>query len=52
MPKVAHSARFARSVRNNAAIPTLDSREAPYSGPFCEEKQRPGVEGVFFQLVT
>ena len=19
--------------------------EAPYSGPFCEEKQRPGVEG-------
>jgi len=22
----------------------LDSREAPYSGPFCEEKQRPGVQ--------
>ena len=31
----------------NVAIPTLDSREAPYSGPFCEEKQRPEVEGVF-----
>ena len=30
----------------NVAIPTLDSREAPYSGSFCEEKQRPGVEGV------
>ena len=29
----------------NVAIPTLDSREAPYSGPFREEKQRPGVEG-------
>ena len=29
----------------NVAILTLDSREAPYSGPFCEEKQRPGVEG-------
>ena len=32
----------------NVAIPTLDSREAPYSGPFCEEKQRPGVEGAIF----
>ena len=30
----------------SVAIPTLDSREAPYSGPFCEEKQRPGVEGA------
>ena len=29
----------------NVAILTLDSREAPYSGLFCEEKQRPGVEG-------
>ena len=31
------------------AIPTLDSREAPYSGPFCEEKQRTGVEGEIRQ---
>ena len=26
----------------NVAISTLDFRDAPYSGPFCEEKQRPG----------
>ena len=31
----------------NVAIPTLDSREAPYSSPFCEEKQHPVVEGDF-----
>ena len=30
----------------NVAIPTLDSREVTYGGPFCEEKQRPGVESV------
>ena len=29
----------------NIAIPTLDSREAPYSSPLCEEKQHSEVEG-------
>ena len=32
----------------NVANPTLNFREAPFSGPFCEEKQRPEVEGDFF----
>ena len=40
------SLRFWVTSSFNVAIPTLDSREALYRGLFCEEKQRPGVEGV------
>ena len=38
------SLRFWATGSFNVAIPTLDSREAPYSSPFCEEKQHPVVD--------
>ena len=36
----------------NVAITTLDSRQAPFSGLFCEEKQRPWVEcSVIYSMI-
>ena len=44
------SPRFLATSSFNVAILTLDSRETPYSGPFCEEKLRPGVEGAISSI--